>query len=70
MTFKKKANKDLRDEVTDILREKEEMRLRQLEAEAEADRDYVEAFRREQQREEMKLLEESAPDIQYFDGSE
>lgn len=56
MTFKKKANKEIKDEVRELLLEKEEMRQRRLEAEAEMAKEYEEDFRREKEREEDEWL--------------
>ena len=56
MTFRKKANKDLKDEVKDILQEKEEMRQKRLEAESEWSKDYEEQFRKDRQCEEEDYL--------------
>jgi hypothetical protein len=68
MTFKQKANKELKDEIKDLLLEKEEMRQRRLEAESEWEKEYVESFRKECKREEIRLLD--VPEIFYDDGSE
>jgi hypothetical protein len=57
MTFKKKANKEIKDEVKDILLEKEQRRQELLEAEAEWAEDYKEQFRRDRQREDDEFLE-------------
>lgn len=56
MTYKKKANKEIVEEVNDLKLEKEEQRQKRLEAESEWARDYEEQFRKDQQREEEVYL--------------
>jgi hypothetical protein len=56
MTYKKKANKEIVEEVNDLKLEKEEQRQAKLEAESEWAKMYEEQFRKERQLEEEEFL--------------
>jgi hypothetical protein len=56
MTYKKKANKEIVEEVNDLKLEKEEQRQARLEAESEWAKMYEEQFRKERQLEEEEFL--------------
>jgi hypothetical protein len=61
MTYKKKANKEIRDEVYDLMKEKEELRQESLKAQQDWDDYYAEQFRKDREREHNEMFPEPEP---------